>query len=127
MVLWVPELSRVVDPTVYQVNRPSNPTQITRALIFQPSVGLNSLHLVGAQKDGAVVQYSWIPDAGLLSWPDQELRGQVEESCEAMRTILRRAVNGALHERKNGAKEWMETATYPPLVSALRAKGLVSL
>jgi hypothetical protein len=60
MVLWVPGLNRMVDPTVYQVNRPEVPTTIARALMIHLPDGLAAFDDAdaGVTKDGPILCYA---------------------------------------------------------------------
>lgn len=63
--LWVPSLGRFLDPTLYQVNQPHAPTQITRGVIVPlhpEQLGANPF-----TKNGATVQYRLVDDPG-PSW-----------------------------------------------------------
>lgn len=122
LVLWIPAMGRIVDPTVYQANRRGMPTTITRALVF--SIGsLDLLETAGVNKDGALVQYQRVIGAD-MSWFDRDHADR--EAIEDALRILRGAVADSLKSKTDRKARWMETATHPPLVKALRERGLIS-
>ncbi|AMY56202.1 hypothetical protein A3L23_04904 (plasmid) [Rhodococcoides fascians D188] len=122
LVLWIPAMGRIVDPTVYQANRRGMPTTITRALVF--SIGsLDLMETAGVNKDGALVQYERVIGAD-MSWFDRDHADR--EAIEDALRILRSAVSDSLGSKADRKSGWMETATHPPLVEALRLRGLIS-
>lgn len=125
MVLYVPALRKMFDPTVYQVNRRDAPTTITRALLVTlPDLQTLAAGEVHVPKDGAIIRYELnsVQDGDAVI--ERAQRGVPKQRTEDMIAVLREAVD--THLRSESERAWLREATYPPLVEALRAKGLLA-
>ncbi|MBF6215840.1 hypothetical protein IU469_32090 [Nocardia puris] len=125
MVLWIPALGRLADPTVYQANRPDAPTTITRGLMITLPDGLATFDhtAVTIGKDGALVHYDLVRDFDCAPVLSRARRPEHAHKTPAIIDDFTRHAEQCL--RSTTDREHLQSATYPPLVAALRAKNLI--